>query len=317
MPDEPRTHNFPCHCHPVSDAPKADLLRARAAGGPAPRVALSDTAIAAEEYREFCGFLERASGIVLGDNKQYLVTSRLSRLMTESGFARFGDLLAALRSSGAQALGNRIVEAMTTNETSWFRDEHPFRALRELIFPELYKSRRGRLRIWSAACASGQEPYSIAIVQQEYRRSNPGCLGVDTDILGTDISVTMLDLARAGYYDQFAIGRGLPDEYKQRYFRPRDTGLELIPELRDSVQFKPLNLLQSYAHLGRFDVIFCRNVLIYFALEHKSAILSRMAASLTPGGYLVLGGTESLTGASDVLERVRHGGGVVYRRHSL
>lgn len=302
----------------MSDEANAALPRTRGAGGPTPGVALSDTTIAAEAYREFCRFLERASGIVLGDNKQYLVASRLNPLMNEFGFTRFGDLLAALRSSGAQALGNRIVEAMTTNETSWFRDEHPFATLRELIFPELCKSRRGRLRIWSAACASGQEPYSIAMVQQEYRRANPGCLGADAEILGTDISGSVLDLARAGYYDQFAIGRGLSDEYKQRYFRPRDTGLEVIPELRNCVQFKQLNLLQSYAHLGRFDVIFCRNVLIYFALEHKSAILSRMAASLNPGGYLVLGGTESLTGASDVLERVRHGGaGVVYRRRSL
>jgi chemotaxis protein methyltransferase CheR len=303
----------------VSDELKAARLRARAtegAGRATPRVALSDTTIAVEEYREFCGFLERASGIVLGDNKQYLVASRLNRLMSESGFTRFGDLLAALRSSDTQALGNRIVEAMTTNETSWFRDDHPFATLGKLIFPELCQSRRGRLRIWSAACASGQEPYSIAIVQQEYRRANPGCMAAGAEILGTDISVSMLDLARAGYYDQFAIGRGLPDEYKQRYFRPRDAGLELIPELRDCVQFKQLNLLQSYAHLGRFDVIFCRNVLIYFALEHKSAILARMAASLNPGGYLVLGGTESLTGASDVLDRVRYGGGVVYRRRS-
>ncbi|MBI2783081.1 MAG: protein-glutamate O-methyltransferase CheR [Porticoccaceae bacterium] len=278
------------------------------------RSSATDTAIAPEAYREFCDFLERASGIVLGDNKQYLVTSRLSRLMGEFGFMHFGDLLTALRSSGSQALGSRIVEAMTTNETSWFRDEHPFAVLRELIFPELAKSRRCRLRIWSAACASGQEPYSIAIVQQEYRRANPGALQEDAEILGTDISVSMLDLAKAGYYDQFAMSRGLTDEYKKRYFRPRDIGHKLVKELRNRVQFRQLNLLHSYAHLGRFDVIFCRNVLIYFALEDKNAILSRMAASLSPGGYLVLGGTESLTAASEVLERVRHGGGVVYRR---
>ena len=291
--------------------------QATATAGPgetAPRKALSDTTITPEAYREFCGFLERVSGIVLGDNKQYLVASRLNRVMSEFAFSRFSDLVTALRSGGAQALSNRIVEAMTTNETSWFRDEHPFAALKELMLPELARSRRARLRIWSAACASGQEPYSIAMVQQECRRANPGLLATDADILGTDISAEMLGLASAGYYDQFAISRGLSDEYKQRYFRPRDSGWEVVPALRTGVQFRQLNLLQSYAHLGRFDVIFCRNVLIYFALEHKSAILSRMVSALNPGGYLVLGGTESLTAASDLLERVRHRNGVVYRR---
>lgn len=283
-------------------------------GETAPRKALSDTTITPEAYREFCGFLERVSGIVLGDNKQYLVASRLNRVMSEFAFSRFSDLVTALRSGGAQALSNRIVEAMTTNETSWFRDEHPFAALKELMLPELARSRRARLRIWSAACASGQEPYSIAIVQQECRRANPGLLATDADILGTDISAEMLSLASAGYYDQFAISRGLSDEYKQRYFRPRDSGWEVVPALRTGVQFRQLNLLQNYAHLGRFDVIFCRNVLIYFALEHKSAIISRMVSALNPGGYLVLGGTESLTAASGLLERVRHRNGVVYRR---
>ncbi|MFZ2209224.1 MAG: CheR family methyltransferase, partial [Porticoccaceae bacterium] len=167
---------------------------------------------------------------------------------------------------------------------------------------------------WSAACASGQEPYSSAMVQQECRRTNPGLLTTDADILGTDISAEMLSLASTGHYDQFAISRGLSDEYKQRYFRPRDGGWEVVPALRTGVQFRQLNLLQSYAHLGRFDVIFCRNVLIYFAIEHKSAIISRMVSALHPGGYLVLGGTESLTAASDQLERVRHRNGVVYRR---
>lgn len=289
-------------------------ISAGGAGIPAPRSTPPDIAITPEAYREFCDFLERASGIVLGDNKQYLVTNRLNRLMNECGFTRFGDLLAALRSRTPQALGSRVIEAMTTNETSWFRDEHPFAALKDLILPELAKTRRSRLRIWSAACASGQEPYSIAIVQQEYRRANPGVRNADAEILGTDISAAMLDLASAGCYDQFAIGRGLSDAYRQRYFRPKDSGWEVLPALRTGVQFKQLNLLQSYAHLGRFDVIFCRNVLIYFAPEHKSAILSRMVSSLNPGGYLVLGGTESLTVVGDGLERVRHGAGVVYRR---
>jgi chemotaxis protein methyltransferase CheR len=303
---------------PRSSSPgDAQALRERAQVGAAkgltPRATL-DATMTADDYREFCRFLERASGIVLGDNKQYLVASRLNRLLSDAGFTRFADLLAALRSGGSQALGSRIVDAMTTNETSWFRDEHPFAALRELMLPELAKTRRGQLRIWSAACASGQEPYSIAMILREYRRANPGSLPTEAFILGTDISTAMLDAARAGHYDQFAVGRGLPDEYRQRYFRRRGGGLELLPELRDSVQFRQLNLLQSHAHLGRFDAIFCRNVLIYFALEHKNAVLERLAASLTPGGFLVLGGTESLTAAGAVLERVRHGGGVVYRR---
>lgn len=154
----------------------------------------------------------------------------------------------------------------------------------------------------------------MLLPKQEYRRANRGASREDAEILATDISVSMLDFAKVGYYDQFAISRGLSDAYKQRYFRPKDDGWEVLPVLRNGVQFKQLNLLQSYAHLGRFDVIFCRNVLIYFAQEHKRAILSRLVNSLNPGGYLVLGGTESLTAVGDVLERVRHGSGVVHRR---
>lgn len=277
---------------------------------------MSATLIGPEEYREFRDFLEQACGIVLGENKQYLVSSRLARVMNEFQFASFGELLAALRRDPGQRLRNRIVEAMTTNETSWFRDNHPFMILKEVIFPELGRARRNPVRIWSAACSSGQEPYSVAMVLNEFQMSNPGVLGGEVQIVATDISPAMLDVARTGRYDGLSMARGLSPERKQRYFRQQGEFWEIIPALRERVQFRDLNLLQNFSLLGRFDVIFCRNVLIYFSADSKRDILARMARTLNPGGYLFLGGSESLTGLSDAFEMVRHGGSVVYRLKS-
>jgi len=274
---------------------------------------LSATLIGPDEYRAFQVFLEQACGIVLGDNKQYLVSSRLARVMNQYRFETFGHLLAALQAGDAQALRNRIVEAMTTNETSWFRDNHPFTLLKEVIFPALGKARRSPVRMWSAACSSGQEPYSAAMTLSEFQMSNPGVLTADVQIVATDISPAMLDVARVGRYDSLSMARGLSPERKQRYFRQDGDVWEIIPALRDRVQYRDLNLLQNYSLLGRFDVVFCRNVLIYFSTDSKRDILARMTRALNPGGYLFLGGSESLTGVSDAFEIVRHGGSVVYR----
>ena len=266
----------------------------------------------ADEYRDFCRFLEDACGIVLGDNKQYLVASRLSRLMDESGIASLGELVRRLR-SGAGPLRERTIEAMTTNETSWFRDNHPFRALREKILPELARAQRNPVRIWSAACSTGQEPYSISMTVHDLQQSRPGLLPGPVQIVATDISTEVLKVARQGRYDGLSMARGLGGDRRERFFRPVGDEWEVRPEIRARVQFRPLNLLQSYALLGRFDVIFCRNVLIYFSTDSKRDILERMARTLNPGGYLLLGGSESITGLSDAFALERYAGGVVYR----
>jgi len=272
--------------------------------------------LSSKDYEDFRKFLENECGIVLGDNKQYLVNSRLSRLMQEHSLDSLGALVVALNKEKTRELTNRVVEAMTTNETSWFRDIHPFNTLKERIFPELAKNRRTPLRIWSAACSSGQEPYSISMTIHEFQGSNPGLLKSDVQIVATDISPAILSAAEKGHYDDMSIARGLSPERKKKYFKETPNYWQISPTISSRVQCRQLNLLQSYTLLGRFDIIFCRNVLIYFSTESKKQILEKMCKTLNPGGYLFLGGSESITGITDKLEMVRTNGGVVYQLKS-
>jgi chemotaxis protein methyltransferase CheR len=268
----------------------------------------------ANDYEEFRRYLEKACGIVLGDNKQYLVTSRLNRLLQEYKLGSLSELLAAIRGGKSRELADRIIEAMTTNETSWFRDIHPYNTLKERILPEFSASKKSPLRIWSAACSSGQEPYSISMVINEFQMSNPGKLNADIQIIATDISPAILRAAEKGHYDDMSMARGLSPERKKRYFKETPTYWQVNPIVSSKVQFRQLNLLQSYALMGRFDVIFCRNVLIYFSSQLKKEIITKMCNALNPGGYLFLGGSESISGYTDDLQMVRTNGGVVYQR---
>ncbi len=271
------------------------------------RAALSD-----QDYEAFRVFLEQACGIVLGENKHYLVLSRLGRLMADEGVATLGDLVSHLHHDSNRDLRERIVEAMTTNETFWFRDTFPYDILKDLILPELVERRVRAPRIWSAACSTGQEPYSISMIVQEYLASRPGSLA-DVQIHATDISPTILKEAKDACYDHLALARGLSMDRKQKYFvQVRDNHWQARPEISQRVRFSQTNLLQSYSLLGRFDVIFCRNVLIYFSSESKADILARMARILNPGGYLFLGSSESITQYSDEFEMVRCPRGTVY-----
>jgi chemotaxis protein methyltransferase CheR len=269
--------------------------------------------ISPKEYDDFKRFLEDACGIVLGENKHYLVTSRLSRLMREFELTSFGELLKRLITERQPKLRERIVDAMTTNETLWFRDAYPFEVLKQTILPDFSKRRPMQLRIWSAACSSGQEPYSISMTLQEYLASRPGSLPVNTQIVATDISPSMLREAESASYDRMALARGISDERQQRYFVARGDRWEIRPEIRTRITFRELNLMNSYASLGRFDIVFCRNVLIYFSTELKRDILKRIAQTLNPGGYLFLGGSESPTSYGTEFEMVRTPQGVVYR----
>lgn len=274
---------------------------------------LSSTDQINADFIKFRNFLEDACGIVLGENKQYLVTSRLNKILNEHGIASLGELVTRIQAPAGKKLRDTIVEAMTTNETSWFRDNHPYQTLNDLIFPELGKAKRNPIRIWSAACSSGQEPYSISMVHNEFQMKNPGLLTGSLQIVATDISPAVLKQANSGRYDALAMARGISEERKKKYFRKVEHEFEVIPNIKTPIQFRELNLLSSYVLLGKFDVIFCRNVLIYFSTDLKREILKKMAASLNKGGYLFLGGSESLTGISEDFEMVRYHGGVIYK----
>lgn len=266
--------------------------------------------ISEPEYGAVREFLLQSSGIVLGDNKQYLVQSRLYPLLRRFELASFTDLISALQSSlpVSHKLRVAVVDAMTTNETFWFRDKMHFDVMQQTLFPDLLKQKTGTLRVWSAACSSGQEPYSISISAIEALKSFGR--GRQIQIIGTDISETVLLEAKQGVYSELALSRGMTLADRERYFVKVHEGFKLKTEYSQQVRFQQFNLLKPFSVLGRFDVIFCRNVLIYFSEDIKRDILRRMAAALEPGGYLFLSSTEAMP--SDVNDFVPVKGSVRY-----
>ncbi|MGF1696967.1 protein-glutamate O-methyltransferase [Vibrio kyushuensis] len=268
--------------------------------------------ISDQEYRDFSRFLESQCGIVLGDSKQYLVRSRLSPLVTKFSVGSLSDLLRDVVTGRNRDLRVAAVDAMTTNETLWFRDTYPFAVLSEKLLPEVAANKRP-IKIWSAASSSGQEPYSMAMTILETQQRKPGMLP-NVAITATDISATMLDMCRAGVYDNLALGRGLSPERRRTFFEDAGDGrMKVKDNVKRLVNFRPQNLMESYALIGKFDIIFCRNVLIYFSPDMKSQVLNQMANSLNPGGYLLLGASESLTGLTDRFEMVRCNPGIIYK----
>lgn len=269
--------------------------------------------ISPQEYDDFRRYLEDASGIVLGENKHYLVTSRLNRLMRDFEIQDFATLMKRLKMERKSQLHEQIVDAMTTNETLWFRDTYPFEVLKHELLPEITEKKARQLRIWSAASSSGQEAYSISMTIQEYLSNKPGALPANIQIVGTDISSTMLRDAETATYDKMSLARGISEERKKRFFTPVGEKWQVRPEIKSRASFRELNLLNNFTALGKFDIVFCRNVLIYFSSDIKTDILNRIATCLNPGGYLFLGGSESPTSYSDMFELVRTPKGVVYR----
>jgi chemotaxis protein methyltransferase CheR len=266
------------------------------------------------EYEAFKSFLQQACGILLGSGKEYLVTSRLNNILKEAGIDSLDALLKLIQSPAHSRLKVKVIDAMTTNETFWFRDMGHYILLKETILPDLNRERGGSIRIWSAACSSGQEPYNISMIADEYQSLKPSARPVQ--ITATDISSKMLDEARAGIYCGLAVERGLTPEQKKRFFLPRERCLEVRPEVKRRVNFSSFNLASSYHTLGKFDVIFCRNVLIYFSNELKRDIVERMANALNPGGYLFLGSTESINQLTTRFDMKVGHGGISYRLKS-
>jgi len=257
--------------------------------------------------------VRRESSIVLGPDKEYLIEARLLPVARETGAANVADLVARFQRSPDARVRQRVVEALTTNETSFFRDREPFRALTETVLPELIAARGSvrRLKVWSAACSSGQEPYSLAI---ELQRALPP--GWTYDILGTDISTQMLDRARKGEFSQVEVNRGLPVQMLLEHFEREGAFWRIRAALRRSVTFQQLNLAAPLPSLGSFDVVFLRNVLIYFDVETKRSVLRSVAKLLRPDGWLFLGGAETTIGVDDNYVRVSAGRTSAYRLRS-
>ncbi len=273
---------------------------------------MDQSPIPLNEYNTFRQYLEDACGIVLGENKHYLVTSRLKRVTEEFSFPSLSDMMKTLVTGNNPRLREKVIDAMTTNETMWFRDVYPFEILRKNLLPELAE-KKAPIRIWSAASSTGQEAYSISMTVSEFQQQNPGKLISSVEIVGTDISQTVVNQAQQGAYDELSVVRGLSPERRDKFFTHKDDKWVINPDIKLRTRFTELNLLNSYNLLGKFDIIFCRNVLIYFSSEMKKDILERMAKILKPGGTLILGGSESPTGYTREFMMVRYPDGVVYR----
>jgi chemotaxis protein methyltransferase CheR len=247
--------------------------------------------------------VKERSGLVLSADKQYLVESRLLPVARRAGLASLSDLVQQLKGANAQALATEVVEAMMTNESFFFRDKLPFEHFRDTVIPTLVAARAAqrRIRIWCAAASTGQEPYSLAMSLKEMA---PLVAGWRIDILATDLSNEVLEKAKAGIYSQFEVQRGLPIQLLIKYFTQIGETWQIAPEIRSMVQFRSFNLLNEFAGMGMFDIVFCRNVLIYFDQQTKIGILDRMARVVERDGYLVLGAAETVVGLTDSFKPV-------------
>jgi chemotaxis protein methyltransferase CheR len=240
---------------------------------------------------------------VLTADKQYLVESRLLPVARKSGLAGLSDLVQRLKGPNAQALSVEVVEAMMTNESFFFRDKLPFEHFRETIVPALLAARANqrRIRVWCAATSTGQEPYSLAMCLKEMA---PQVAGWRFDIIATDLSTEVLEKAKAGIYSQFEVQRGLPIQLLIKYFTQIGETWQIAADIRAMVQFRPFNLLNDFAPLGTFDVVFCRNVLIYFDQQTKVGVLDRISRAVELDGYLALGAAETVVGLTDSFKPV-------------
>jgi len=257
--------------------------------------------------------LRERSGLVLAAEKQYLAESRLVPVARRHGMNSLGELIEQLRNKAPVALTTAVVEAMTTNETFFFRDKLPFDHFRDTMMPALLaaRAREKRIRIWCTAASTGQEPYSLAMI---LRSLGAAIAGYRIEIVATDLSSEVLEKAKVGIYSQFEVQRGLPVQLLVKFFDQRGETWQLAPELRSMVQFRPLNLLNDFSSLGTFDIVFCRNVLIYFDQDTKIAVLNRIARQMPEDGYLVLGAAETVIGLTDALKPVADKRGLYVRK---
>jgi chemotaxis protein methyltransferase CheR len=272
------------------------------------------TRLLPEEQKSLAQYVYALCAITLDETKGYLIEGRLASLVEETDCGSYGGLLLRAKTDSSRALDRRIVDAITTNETSYFRDTSPFDLLRHKIVPELIDRRKrsgaARIRIWSAACSTGQELYSIAILLKELL-GDPDRYGVR--LVGSDISDDAVARASRGRFCPVEISRGLSDAQRTRHFTPIAGGWQIRDEIRAMASFKKLNLMADFSAMGRFDVILCRNVAIYFNERDKISLFGRIEAALEPEGYLVIGAMESLNGVCPRFESKRHLRAVYYQ----
>jgi chemotaxis protein methyltransferase CheR len=260
-------------------------------------------------FQYLAAFLKKRSGLIVGVDKTYLIESRLNPVARRLGHSGLDAMTEALRAGKSPTLESSVIEAMTTNESSFFRDRLPFERLKTTILPRVMAQREAtkRLHIWCAACATGQEPYSIAIILKEMEAQ---LRGWQVDILGTDIAAGVLEKAKAGIYTQFEVQRGLPIQLLVRHFIQEGETWRLDASVRAMVRFRQFNLLEDFSGLGTFDIVFCRNVLIYFDRDTKVQILDGVAKATAADGCLVLGSAETLVGLTDSLRPIADERGV-------
>ena len=250
-----------------------------------------------DDFDFLAKLLKERSGLIITPDKAYLLESRLMPVARQRNLKSIEEVVARMRGRD-ETLARDVTEAMTTNESFFFRDTKPFDQFRDTVLPQVMQSRAAKksIRIWSAACSSGQEAYSLAMLLKE---SAAKLAGWHIEIVGTDISVEMLEKAKAGLYSQFEVQRGLPIQFLVKYFKKKDESWQIDPTLRGMVQFREWNLLHDLRGLGSFDIVFCRNVLIYFDQPTKSKVLENISKSMPPDGFLYLGGAETVLGISD------------------
>lgn len=256
-----------------------------------------------KEFEFIRSFLQEKSAIVLDDEKHYLVESRLQPLARREGFTSVSDLLVKLRTCRVVELNQKVVEAMTTHETSFFRDIRPFEALRRTVLPERIaaQSRTRQLRIWCMACSTGQEPYTIAMMLRE---NFPQLQNWDVRIIATDLSTQILEKARQGVFSQLEVNRGLPAPYLVKYFQRQGMNWQVKEDIRKMIDFRMMNLIEPWPTVPPVDVTLLRNVLIYFDVNSKKEILAKVRNMMHPEGYLLLGGAESTLNLDDAFKRI-------------
>jgi chemotaxis protein methyltransferase CheR len=271
--------------------------------------------IKAEEILLFSKYIYSVSGINIEASKAYLIETRLGRILEAENCSSYGEFYHKVKSDSSKTLEKKIIDAITTNETLFFRDANPFELLKHKILPEIIdrnssKPASAPIRIWSAACSTGQEVFSIAMVFKELLGSNNH---FNLKLLGTDLSDAAIRQASYGSYNKFEIERGLPRDRLQTYFTSDGANWKIKDEIRSMATFQKFNLMNPFAPLGRFNIIFCRNVAIYFTLEDRKKLFNKLADVLEPDGYLIIGSTESLTGVCPRFEPKRHLKSIFYQ----
>lgn len=273
--------------------------------------------IAPTELKIISQYIQSISGIYLDQSKSYLFETRLSAIAERNGCTSYKELQAKANRDPSKKIEKEIIDAITTNETLFFRDKGPFELLRHKIIPEIIDKRsstpgqKSKIKIWSAASSTGQELYSIALVIKELLKNDPN---YSFTLLGTDISDAVIAQASLGKYNRFEIERGLSPQYLQKYFTLFGDTWKIKDDIRAMVNFKKINLMQPFTALGKFDIIFCRNVAIYFTLADRTKLFTKLADSLADDGYLIIGSTESLSGVCPKFVPKRHLRSIFYQK---